>query len=80
LLGLGVPSWKKGFLPGKNQFLPMGREEIPFFQEETQPCLMWPIKTPPCWREVVKGCSWGSGSHTIAVVALLHWKGLAALP
>ena len=32
-------SWKKGFLPGKNPFLPMGREEIPFFQENTQPCL-----------------------------------------
>jgi len=24
-------------LPSKNPFLPMGREEIPFFREETQP-------------------------------------------
>ena len=29
--------WKKGFLPSKNPFLPIGREEIPFFREETQP-------------------------------------------
>ena len=32
-----ISFWKKGFLPGKNPFLPIGREEIPFFQEETQP-------------------------------------------
>jgi len=32
-----ISSWKKGFLPGKNPFLPMGREEIPFNHEETQP-------------------------------------------
>jgi len=32
-----IYSQNKGILPGKNPFLPMGREEIPFFQEETQP-------------------------------------------
>jgi len=32
-----ISSQKKGFLPGKNPFLPIGREEIPFFREETQP-------------------------------------------
>ena len=29
-----------GFLPGKNSFLLIGREELPFFQEETQPWLV----------------------------------------
>jgi len=32
-----ISSWKKGFLLSKNPFLPIGREEIYFFQEETQP-------------------------------------------
>jgi len=32
-----ISSRKKGFLPGKNPFLPIRREEIPFFREETQP-------------------------------------------
>jgi len=31
------------FLPSKNPLLPMGREEIPFFQEETQPCFLLTI-------------------------------------
>jgi len=33
-----ISSQKKGFLPDKNPFLPMGREEMPFFRDETQPC------------------------------------------
>ena len=28
-----MSSWKKGFLPGKNPFLPIRRDKIPFFQE-----------------------------------------------
>jgi len=32
-----ISSQKKGFLCSKNPFLPIGREEIPFFREETQP-------------------------------------------
>jgi len=32
-----ISSQKKGFLFGKNPFLPMGREEIPFYKEKTQP-------------------------------------------
>ena len=32
-----ISSQKKGFLLGKNLFLFMGREEIPFFWEEAQP-------------------------------------------